>query len=593
MNILNDYGLFDCGRLTARLITGWLAVTSACGYARPDDVPEPGEAPLEVVFTEPAPNAAQVDLGARILVRFSRPVLASSLELSLEAAGLPVEVGLDVVNRDTVELHPSATLAKGMPFTVKVRKATDLAGNGLATPYEYDFTSVATSCVRPGGEGGCFALLSTAVAASSDGESIAVAAGTYMDNVRIDRTLHVLGGYDDTLSVRDPSAHLTTIRGKTRERAIIEIISVGAQANATVLDGFTLTGNVFDDHGSGLRILSANPRVRNNVISGNTAFLLGGGVYVQEGKAHLARNRIEDNTTMGYGQGAGIAIEHASVELIDNFVVNNRVPEDGFGGGVGIYGGSLVVLRDNRIEGNHAGSLGLAAHGGGLSVRGAKATIFGGSILRNELVNAAGQGAAVYIGVEAGAASEVRFEGVIVRDNLAAPTGGAGGVHAVGSVVTLASSIIAGNRGSAGVALGPQGSYVIFHCTITGNTARGVRSTQAGLAMANSLVLQEPIGVEADQGAFTSNAFFANDVNAMGVTPGSSNLSVDPKLDLELHLTADSPLIDKGRVGPLPDPQSGVGVDPPLTDVDGDPRALPGLHGGVALPDIGADELRL
>ncbi|MEZ4364640.1 MAG: hypothetical protein R3B48_30975, partial [Kofleriaceae bacterium] len=71
----------------------------------------------------------------------------------------------------------------------------------------------------------------------------------------------------------------------------------------------------------------------------------------------------------------------------------------------------------------------------------------------------------------------------------------------------------------------------------------------------------------------------------------STNLTVDPKLNAELRLTADSPLIDLGIAGPIPSLGGGV-LQPPERDIDGDSRAITGIPGNPALPDIGADEYR-
>jgi hypothetical protein len=358
-----------------------------------------------------------------------------------------------------------------------------------------------------------------------------------------------------------------------------------------------LTGHTRDDHGGGLRVTASNPRIRNNVISGNRGVFIGGGIYVSGGAAHLAKNRIEDNALLDEGTGAGVAIETATAELFDNVIVNNRIPamgSDGFGGGVGIIRGS-AVLRNNRIEGNHAAGPNRTGHGGGVYSFGSKVEISGGTISRNELGNGAGAGA----GLDILGTSEVRIERVSIRGNIGSETAAAGasGIHAEMSKLIVVSSIIADNKhGSAGISIGPLGSYVIFNCTISGNAAKGVRS-QSSFTIVNSVIMQEPLGIEAvantpatysDQ--FNSNVFFGTSTVATGVVLDSSNITVDPKLNADLHLTADSPLIDGGRSGSVLDAGSANVVEPPATDIDGDSRAVAGRAGNAALPDIGADE---
>jgi Bacterial Ig-like domain/Right handed beta helix region len=571
----------------------------ACGYGRPEDVPGVGDASPEVVLAEPAPYSAAVEPGAAIRIRFSKPVDPTTAAVTLEAAGLPVD-GTIEVDGDMVEFRPTISLAKGMPFTVTVTHIADLANNANPTPYAYDFTTVTNACVRPGGAGGCFALVSTAVVAATAGDSIAVAAGTYLDNVIVDKTVHLLGGYNDILSVRDPKTYLTTIRGRTSELSLIEISTLNAdQPNATIVDGFTLTGHTRNDHGAGLRANASNPRIRNNVISGNKGTYLGGGVYIAGGAAHLAKNRIEDNTLLDEGTGAGVAIENATVEMVDNLIVNNRIPAtngDGYGGGIGISFGT-VLLRNIRIEGNRAAGIKIG-HGSGVSILGAKVSILGGSISRNDVDIPLGRatadaGAGVYIN----STSDVRMEGVTLRDNVGsmAAAAGASGIHAEASTLVVASSIVANNRnGSAGISVGPLGSYVIFNCTIAGNTGKGVVS-RAYFTIVNSVIMQEPIGVEAvgtsaANGKLDNNVFYATTTNTVGVNPGTSNVTMNPGLNADLRLIGDSLLIDVGRSGSILDPALGAAVTPPQIDIDGESRSIAGRAGNAALPDIGADE---
>ncbi|MBM4247634.1 MAG: hypothetical protein FJ148_28245 [Deltaproteobacteria bacterium] len=62
-----------------------------------------------------------------------------------------------------------------------------------------------TSCVNPGGTGGCFASLQAAVDAATDGTTIDVAAGTYVENVVITQAKR--------LSIRGAGAGLTVLDG--------------------------------------------------------------------------------------------------------------------------------------------------------------------------------------------------------------------------------------------------------------------------------------------------------------------------------------------------------------------------------------------
>src|SRR5581483_6612260 len=66
---------------------------------------------------------------------------------------------------------------------------------GIARP-----SAAATRCVKPGGGSGCFSTITAAIAASSPGDTIFVAPGTYAEHVVIDRRISLIGaGADNTV----------------------------------------------------------------------------------------------------------------------------------------------------------------------------------------------------------------------------------------------------------------------------------------------------------------------------------------------------------------------------------------------------------
>ncbi|NJO12761.1 MAG: hypothetical protein HC872_04025 [Gammaproteobacteria bacterium] len=571
-----------------------LALGFSCGYSRPEDVAGVGDPPPTVVFTEPAAFAAQVEVTTPIRVRFSTPIDALSASLTLEAAGLPVEGKLLAIDDDTLEFIPDIPLAKGMPYELLVAGIADRAGNATADKYSLAFTTVATACVKPAGSDGCFALLSTAVAASRPGDSIAVAAGAYSDSVVLDKTVNLLGGYDQGLTTRNPEANLTEISDRSSEYSLIEILTRdGETTNTSIVDGLTLTGHITVEHGGAIHADRSNPRIRNNVIYSNKGIYLGGGIYVS-GDAHIARNRIEANSVQEDGFGAGIAIE-GRAEIIDNEIVNNFVPTVGGGGGVYVKG--VVTLRGNQIVGNRVADRYYVGKGGGVYAEGSSVIIQGGTINRNQVSGAAGTGSGA--GAYFTANVEVLMEAVVVSENLTSQdaSAGASGIHIDTSKFSMHSTIVTGNRGGTGgivVGSNPSKAGSIINCTVNDNQTRGIWSTGDGdLSIRNTLITKEAVGIAVSGTGLVrirTNAFFATNESIVGGILESASLTADPRLTADLRLMPDSPLIDAGVQRTTAEP--GGALEPSFIDIDGDPRVLSGFSGNSPVPDIGADEYR-
>ncbi|WP_425618157.1 NosD domain-containing protein [Anatilimnocola sp. NA78] len=244
----------------------------------------------------------------------------SALSIDLTAAGTTFE-GLN-----------SATLADNFRIEDKMFHALDSSTSGVIT-WVADTRFVTTP-----GTGASDETIQRAVNAASPGDTVRVEAGTYNENVAVNKTgVQLLGA----------GAAMTSIVGQLVGAGVN---TVQLSAADVVLDGFTITrllGVNENNIGVGLSSL-AGIEVRNNVITGNrTAIYVNGGSSVT-----ITGNVIDDNRT-------GILFAdatHGTHTITENAITNNRT----FGVLLlpSITGWSAdTVISGNNISGNFASQL--------------------------------------------------------------------------------------------------------------------------------------------------------------------------------------------------------------------------------------------
>ncbi|MCI0398979.1 MAG: right-handed parallel beta-helix repeat-containing protein, partial [Chloroflexi bacterium] len=476
-----------------------------------------------------------------------------------------------------------------------------------------------TLCVRPGGGGGCYEAIQIALTNAQGGDTIRVAEGDYIENVRITKTVTLEGGWNTQFTERDPAVYVTTISPAETNDSVVAIMGQYQDPAlvAPTLDGFTITGGRGDlgfYHGGGLQIRHSNALVANNVITGNIGYLLGGGVWVQQGAPHLENNRIENNQVFEEdAEGGGVELEGTQAVLVNNIIANNVVNAgDGQGGGVSISGGGPLFLTGNQILSNTVGPTGYVI-GGGIFMEYVTATLeanviqgnvanspeagFGGGVailysqaitLSGELISGNSINNAVVLGGFGGGIytrqSSVFMDRLRVQANCAGFDGCHGGGIFLEGPFTLVNSLVTDN-------LAPNSSAIymvngsdghIANTTIAANDGMGI-ITGSPLTLSNSIIMSHTVGVlliGAVSVTVTYNDFYANSqANVLGFSLDPSNLLIDPLLDADYHLSDASPVRDAGQ-------RSGA---VPGKDLDGESRYMIGPS-GLYRVDIGADE---
>ncbi len=290
--------------------------------------------------------------------------------------------------------------------------------------------------------------LQRAIDASSAGDEIRVAAGTYTGvNVRprqditttgtvtqvvyINKTVTIRGGYTTAFAdPPDPEANPTTLDAQGQGR----VMYITGLAIAPTIEGLRLTAGQYDgDSGGGIFIYRGEPTIDHCRVFSNTADK-GGGVYLYATHATLSNNVISHNHAT---QGGGIYLYwgYQDATLSHNVISYNSVSSKG--GGIAAYVDSSS-LSDNVISHNTSNY-----RGGGL-----------------DLDNSSG----------------IKLNGNTITANTAAD---GGGLYLYFNDLTLINSIVADNQAIYGSGLRAHSSDITaLHCTIAHNIGPGGTGSQ-------------------------------------------------------------------------------------------------------------------
>jgi len=236
-----------------------------------------------------------------------------------------------------------------------------------------------------------YSTIQEALNASSNGDTVLVASGTYYENINFRGKNILLTSYyifDEDISYISN----TIINGSQPvypDTASCVLIVSGEDSTA-VLQGFTLTGGTgtkwIDEHGAGtyvegggILITLSSPKIKNNLIIENDAIRVGagitsaggGGIRVGDGNPHIINNVIMSNSGM---YGGGIVLNYTGAVVRNNIIYNNTVyqavtgvPTFG-GGGIWVlekFGTTPRIIENNTIVGNSSSGVGSGAAGKG------------------------------------------------------------------------------------------------------------------------------------------------------------------------------------------------------------------------------------
>lgn len=300
----------------------------------------------------------------------------------------------------------------------------------------------ATRCVNPGGTGGCYSSIQDAINAAASGDTIAVAAGTYHEDVTIVRSVTIQGTAGAVIDgspgsggprLTVPSGVIAEVSGLTITSALATIGSGGIANNGVLaLSACTISDNrntpLTGALGGGIRN-TATLTVSDCMIRGNQA-RGGGGAIANSGTLTVTATVFSGNTS--FSGGGGIFNDTAGTLTVTESTFSTN---GGGGGGGGIENWGTAAVVRSTLDGNSA------QHGGGI-VNIGRLTLTNATLSGNTASGSTDQGRGGGIANDTGV---VTVTAATLSKNTAAQGGGI--ANGSGSVI-LANTIVAGNTAS-------------------------------------------------------------------------------------------------------------------------------------------------
>jgi len=200
-----------------------------------------------------------------------------------------------------------------------------------------------------------YPTIQEAVDAASLGDIVYVYAGTYYENVVIDKSLDLMGENRETtiidgslagnvvyVTASSVSVHGFTVRNSGtawQNNFGIYIFGEGSDSNS-------VSDNIITNNGCGIRLEGYLGDSSNNVIDGNSITDNGAGLSLWlSSNNRIYRNNVQNNN---YGVGIGVAMNSN-----DNIITENNITDNG-GYGLEVAQSGRNTITANKIVGNGA-----------------------------------------------------------------------------------------------------------------------------------------------------------------------------------------------------------------------------------------------
>jgi hypothetical protein len=293
----------------------------------------------------------------------------------------------------------------------------------------------ATVCVNPTGASGCQTTIGAAVSAASSGDTIQVAAGTYKEDVTINKTLALIG-----------AGSATTIIDATGLANGINIDGSASAPNSgvsgVVVSGFTIEDanfqGIFVQNASFVTIWN-NQVINNNkslVLTGTAAPTCPGlapGLQAGEGfdcgegiNLVGVDHSVVSNNVIQHNAG-GILLSDDTGATHDNVIFGNLVADNAFDCGITLASHSGKGVFHNTITGNQSLRNGLQLFGAGAGVGmfapGPGSQTYGNVVVNNTLMGNGLPGVAMHNHASIPGAPPVVFNDNVIVGNIISQNG--------------------------------------------------------------------------------------------------------------------------------------------------------------------------
>ena len=214
------------------------------------------------------------------------------------------------------------------------------------------FTNIATAIERHVPSE--YSTIQAAINASSNGDVVIVAPGTYTGDGN--RDIDFLG---KAITIRSTDPNAPSIVATT----IIDCNGSSSsphrgfyfhnnEGNTSIIAGITITRG-YSDHGGGIYCCYASPTIINCHINGNTTSGYGGGIFGDHSNTAITGCTIIDNDAL-YGYGAGISIDYGTPTITRCYIKKNGNPSGNNRGALYLGHCSAIVnnclLTENKSQ---------------------------------------------------------------------------------------------------------------------------------------------------------------------------------------------------------------------------------------------------